>query len=85
MPAASVSARGATICAASQELAMTVQELWLAYVGVGGNATLAALRTWMAGTADIPDRDYDYVVQGLNDRFIDRGQDHRVAYSGHHR
>jgi len=81
MPAATPSPRPAAISAARQELAMTVQEVWLAYITVGGDGTLALLRRWVAGNAAIPDRDYDFIAQGLNDHFVERGQNHPVAYS----
>jgi hypothetical protein len=81
MSDAAVLSRGGMISRARQELAMTVPEVWLAYIGVGGDATLALLRTWVAGKSAIPDRDYDFIVQGLNDRFVDRGQNHPVPYS----
>ena len=81
MRAAATSGRGATISAARRELAMTVPELWLAYVAVGGNATLTVVGAWIEGNGDIPDRDYDYLAQGLNDQFVERGGDHPIAYS----
>ena len=59
---------------------MTPQEVWLGYVGVGGDRTLAVVRTWLTGAAEIPDRDYDFLAQALNDRFTDRGVNHPVAY-----
>ncbi len=85
-----VSARTAAIATARRELTMTVTELWLAYISVGGNQPLPALQGWLAGATEIPDRDYDFLVQALNDGFADRGENHPMAYSdqplqsGHH-
>jgi hypothetical protein len=73
--------RNSAIAAARQELALTPQEVWLGYVSVGGDRTLAVMRTWLTGGAEIPDRDYDFIAQALNDRFIERGLNHPVAYS----
>jgi hypothetical protein len=73
--------RNTAIAAARQELALTAQELWLGYVGVGGNRTLAVVRTWLVDGAEIPDREYDFLAQALNDRFVDRGLSHAVPYS----
>jgi hypothetical protein len=64
---------------------MTLQEVWLAYVAVGGDAPIHTLGPWLAGTAEIPDRDYDFIAQGLNDRFVDRGLNYPVAYSERYR
>jgi hypothetical protein len=74
--------RNTAIAAARQELALTAQELWLGYVGVGGDRTLAVVRTWLSEGAEIPDREYDFLAQALNDRFVDRGLKHPVPYSG---
>jgi hypothetical protein len=81
MPDLVVSPRVAAISAARRELVISVHEVWLGYVAVGGDGTLPVLRTWLAGTAAIPDRDYDFIAQALNDRFLDRGAHHPVAYS----
>ena len=80
MPDSAFPGRRATISAARRDLVMNINELWLAYVGLGGNAGLTVLQEWIEGTADIPDRDYDYLAQGLNDAFVERGQHHPVAY-----
>jgi hypothetical protein len=80
MPDPTSSGRRATISAARLDLLMTLSQLWLAYVGVGGNGSLTALERWMEGAAEIPDRDYDYLAQGLNDELAERGQDHPVPY-----
>ena len=83
MRPAILSPRTAALTTARRELAMTVPELWLAYIGVGGNGTLPAIQAWLAGGTEIPDRDYDFLVQALNDGFADRGENHPVAYSDH--
>lgn len=83
MRPATVSARTAALTTARRELAMTVAELWLAYIGIGGNRPFAALQGWLATGTHIPDRDYDFLAQALNDRFADQGANHPVAYSDH--
>jgi hypothetical protein len=81
MPVGGAPFRSTGIAAASQELALTPHDVWLGYVGVGGDGTLAAVRAWLTGRVEIPDRDYDFLAQALNDRFIDRGLNYPVPYS----
>jgi hypothetical protein len=58
---------------------MTVDELWVAYVGLGGGQLPHTLRAYLAGEPTGP-VEYDLVAQAINERFIDRGQNHPVPY-----
>jgi hypothetical protein len=75
------SIRSQAITAARRELAITAEELWLAYIAVGGDSTLARLRGWLTDGTDMSDREYDFLAQALNDQYVDRGGNHPVAYS----
>jgi hypothetical protein len=74
-------ARGALLARAQQQLGMTLQELWVDYVAIGGDAPQHVLGGWLAGTEPMDDRDHDLVAAALNDRFVERGQDHPIPYS----
>jgi hypothetical protein len=77
-----VSAAGvAHIEATRRDLGVTVPWLWVAYLTMGGDATLERLGDWLDETVVLPDRDHDLLAQALNDECIDRGGDHPVPYA----
>ena len=67
--------------AAQEHLGMTLTEVWLDYVGLGGDASVHEVKDWLAGVAEPGDYDHDVLAQAFNDRFLDAGLNHPVAYS----
>lgn len=63
---------------------MTFDELWLAYMALGGNCPPRAVRAYLQGTgpdeADHDRVDYDLLAHALNEHFTDQGADHPVPY-----
>ena len=75
---------GATVTGlvdARRTLGMSVPALWIGYISVGGNGSLAEVKDWLAGHGVLPGLDHDMLAQALNDRFTEAGLEHRVAYS----
>lgn len=64
-----------------RRLGITLSELWVGYFAVGGNATVAEVDEWLAGESTPSPGDHDLVAQALNDRFLERGLNHPIAYS----
>jgi hypothetical protein len=60
---------------------LDVEELWTAYVGLGGSMTTGELVDLLDGRRLVSDHEYDVVAQALNDYFVDRGQNHPVSYA----
>lgn len=67
--------------AGRRELGMSNRDLWLGYIGVGGNGSMGDLRGWLTGEVEASARDHDMVALALNEVFLDRGLDHPVRYS----
>lgn len=67
--------------AAQEHLGISLHDVWLGYVSVGGDAPLRVVQGWLSGTAEPGDHDHDLMAQALNDRFIDKGLNHAVAYT----
>src|SRR3954465_8739367 len=67
--------------AARRELGLSDDDLWLAYVALGGSLSAVQLRNYFDGDYALNAREYDYLAQALNDRYIDRGEDHAVPYA----
>lgn len=57
---------------------MSIEDLWLAYFALGGAVGPDELELCLAG--DLRLIDYDVVAQAINERFVDRGEDHPVPY-----
>ena len=67
---------------ARRELGLSLEALWLAYIGLGGAATFLELGWYLSeGSGGFTGRQHDYVAQALNDTFVERGGDHPVPYS----
>jgi hypothetical protein len=73
---------------ARRRLGLSVETLWLAYAGLGGSASLQRVGDFlqngsglMQNGSGLTARQYDYLVQALNDRFVETGEDHPLPYS----
>jgi hypothetical protein len=71
----------AIFAAAQGQLGLTDTDVWLAYLGVGGNASRRQVRTWFTGAVEPGDHDHDLIAQVFNDRFLEEGMNHPVAYA----
>ncbi len=69
------------LAAALTVLGLTVEQLWLDSLGLGGNLEVADVRDFLTGNKGIAELDYDVLVQAANDRFVDIGGDHPLAYA----
>jgi hypothetical protein len=67
--------------AAQAHLGLTLYDVWYGYVAVGGNASLRVVQGWLTGAAEPDDYQHDLMAQAFNDRFLDEGLNHPVAYS----
>lgn len=65
---------------ARQQAGLTTVELWLRYVGLGGQGTLASVELFVSGATPPDRRQHDRLAQALNDRFVDMQLDHPVPY-----
>ena len=72
--------RSARLEAARTMLGLSLFELWYDYVGVGGSLMPKELGERLAGDGQLDDREHDFLVQALNERFVDRDEDHPLAY-----
>ena len=61
---------------------MSVQQLWLRYIGLGGCETPTDIQHQLLGTVAIGDHEHNLLAQAINEHFIERGQDHPVHYRG---
>lgn len=72
---------GQILESARQLCGLSVAELWLAYVILGGSASSEEVEGFLAGALQPDSRQYDRLAQALNDRFIDLGDNHPVPYA----
>ena len=73
--------KAAILHAAQQRLGITLYEVWFGYIAVGGDAPLREVQAWLAEVVEPGDHDHDLMAQAFNDRFVDKGMDHPVAYA----
>jgi len=55
-------------------------ELWLRYFGLGGMSTALQLEAFLYGILEPTVHDHDLVAHALNERFVELGGNHPVAY-----
>jgi hypothetical protein len=61
---------------------MTLNELWSAYISLGGSASPLEMETYVFGTTEPIRKQHDILAQALNERFMDLGLDHPTPYLG---
>ena len=74
------SSRTERLDSARATLGLSLLELWFDYIGMGGSLMPKELRARLAGDGQLEDRDHDFLAQALNERFLDRDEDHPLAY-----
>jgi len=65
---------------ARREARLSPQELWLRYFGLGGFSTLDDLWSYLNGSKTPDDHNYDLLVDALNERFMETGQNRPIRY-----
>jgi hypothetical protein len=71
----------AALESARERLGLSLRDLWLRCLGLGGLLTPVELTATLAGQRIITSHEYDVVAQALNERFMDDGSDHPVPYA----
>jgi hypothetical protein len=69
----------AVLEAARTQAGMSFQELWIAYIGLGGTAHFDVVRAYLAGQP-AHSVNYDVLAQAINERFLERGESYPVPY-----
>jgi hypothetical protein len=60
---------------------LTLDDLWLRYFGLGGDASPLELDGFLAGVIEPTPYQYDIVAQALNERFTELKMDRPVPYA----
>jgi hypothetical protein len=63
---------------------LDIRELWRRYIAIGGDGTEAELLRNLRPGAELDDHEHNVIAQAINESFLDRGDDHPVAYREHH-
>lgn len=59
---------------------MGYDELWLRQLGLGGDAGLLEVEAYVLGVLEMDRYQHDLLAQALNECFLERGENHPVAY-----
>jgi hypothetical protein len=59
---------------------MSSQEVWLAQLGVGGQAGELEVEAYVLGLLHADPHQHDVIAQAINEYFISRGENHPVRY-----
>lgn len=74
--------RGPRVLETARKLArLSNRELWLRYLGLGGNASPGRLDAYLADTEQASRREYNILVDALNERLRDIDLFVRLAYA----
>ncbi len=66
--------------AAVRVCGISLEELWLDYFALGGDATPSQVREFLAGSAPLEQADHDRLVVVLNERLAASGQGRPLAF-----
>ena len=64
-----------------QEVGLSHDELWLRYFELGGMSTGLELEAFLFGVLTPSDHEHDVIAHAINERFVELGGIHPVAYS----
>jgi hypothetical protein len=73
--------RALAVEAAREMLDLSLLDLWVDYFGLGGTLLPEEIERFLLGGERIGDRDHDMLVQALNEHFLERGENHPLAYA----
>jgi hypothetical protein len=59
---------------------LTLGELWLRYLSVGGTASPARVAAYARGQLRPDSYQHNMIAQAINEHFTDLGEDHPVSY-----
>ncbi len=65
-----------------QEAGLSHGELWLRYFELGGMSTNFELETFLYGMVSPSPHDHNLIAVAINERFVELGGNHPVAYAG---
>ena len=65
--------------AARVQADMSLEQLWIAYFALGGAASPAVVRSYLAGSGTDA-FDYDVLAHAINESYVERGENHPVPY-----
>ena len=66
---------------ARQDAGLTHGELWFRYFELGGMSTALQVEAFCYGALQPSAHDHDVIAHALNERFVELGGNHPVAYS----
>jgi hypothetical protein len=64
-----------------EEAGLSLGELWLRYFELGGMSTGLELEAFLCGVLLPSTHDHDVIAHAINERFVELGGNHPVAYS----
>lgn len=73
--------RSIALEAARDMLGLSLLDLWVDYVGIGGSLNEEGVNAALSGRSSLSVLDHDLLVHALNERFVDRDENHPLAYS----
>lgn len=59
---------------------ITLTELWLRYLAVGGTASPGQVAAYARGQSRPDSHEHNMIAQAINEHFMDQGEDHPVSY-----
>jgi hypothetical protein len=59
---------------------LTLSQLWIGYLAVGGTASPAQVRAYARGQIRPDSYQHNMIAQAINEHFTDQGEDHPVSY-----
>jgi hypothetical protein len=65
---------------ARRRLDLSHYDLWVRYVGLGGNRDAFAVRSYLTGHGRFSDSDHDHLTAALNEALIDTGEGAPLPY-----
>jgi hypothetical protein len=73
----------AVVDQARKKLGLSLSQLWISYFTIGGKADRIEFEAFFHGVMRPDPLEYNVLAHAVNEHFMDRGEEQRVAYAGY--
>jgi hypothetical protein len=69
-----------TLDQARRDVGLSMTDLWVRYFGLGGMSTPSELEAYVVGELEPTSYERNLVTHAINERHVERGENHPVPY-----
>ncbi len=71
-----------TLDQARRDAELSIADLWLRYLSIGGNSEPIELDAYLNGALELMTHEYNLIAHAINEHHVEQGGNHPVPYAG---